>query len=619
MSWQRVVSWVLAIAPAASFGYLGTIQLAHLEPRIVIDVQTRLDQVAVEATQAVANATETMPSVASRLAQVGEIATTLRTLRTQVGQVPPGTEPNERLRTKIDTTSSTLTDLVTEALKGVPDIQGAVLTDAAGVVTWSNSPRFAVGTKLGGEAPADAAEPVGTNDSPPSATNPAGLPCVVAAMAGDPAKTTLVSQGVLYAVGAAPIIAKNKVAGTVLVERKLTQLLAEHSRNVVLVSDGAIVAGVLPKTVDAAILKRPPANEVPILVAAVPIRPRLFNWVDVPVGPIGIDPRRIGMFGRRFSVPVAPQAWGLAVEDASQSFVSLADGQVEVLFAAAVIGLLALLACELVRASMLASARRIADALGRSQQGMADDLPLDVKKIVPELQRLARLVDKAVAIPFADVSPVPPSLDDVIGAAAAPGLASSDGAFSSLSSPSSSPSAAASDTAAPPPTPFAHDGAGEGGYESIAGMADSVLARAEPAAASEPDSLPEPPDTLAALDQLASSQEQRSGVLPSAGQGNEASEVLETLEDIETATPAETAQAAEKAAAPEAVFRSVFKQFVTTREKCGESTADLVFEGFSAKLGHTRDSVIAKHQCRDVRFDVYVKDGRAALRATPVR
>jgi hypothetical protein len=28
---------------------------------------------------------------------------------------------------------------------------------------------------------------------------------------------------------------------------------------------------------------------------------------------------------------------------------------------------------------------------------------------------------------------------------------------------------------------------------------------------------------------------------------------------------------------------------------------------------------MSKHQCRTVRFAVYVKDGRAALKATPIR
>jgi hypothetical protein len=66
-------------------------------------------------------------------------------------------------------------------------------------------------------------------------------------------------------------------------------------------------------------------------------------------------------------------------------------------------------------------------------------------------------------------------------------------------------------------------------------------------------------------------------------------------------------------------IRAIFTQFVATRKQCGEAVVDLTFEKFSAKLESTRSAVIAKHQCRDVRFEVYVKDGRAALRATPAR
>ena len=32
-----------------------------------------------------------------------------------------------------------------------------------------------------------------------------------------------------------------------------------------------------------------------------------------------------------------------------------------------------------------------------------------------------------------------------------------------------------------------------------------------------------------------------------------------------------------------------------------------------------RDDLIAKTGCREVRFTVYVKDGKAALKATPVK
>ncbi len=76
---------------------------------------------------------------------------------------------------------------------------------------------------------------------------------------------------------------------------------------------------------------------------------------------------------------------------------------------------------------------------------------------------------------------------------------------------------------------------------------------------------------------------------------------------------------AKPATGDHASFRKVFDEFVATRKKCGESTADLTFEKFSAKLAASRDAVMAKHNCSEVRFEVYVKDGKAALKALPAR
>lgn len=66
-------------------------------------------------------------------------------------------------------------------------------------------------------------------------------------------------------------------------------------------------------------------------------------------------------------------------------------------------------------------------------------------------------------------------------------------------------------------------------------------------------------------------------------------------------------------------FQDVFRDFVSTREKCGEPADGLTFEKFKAKLLKNKDQLVAKYQCRSVRFQVYVKDGKAALKATPVK
>lgn len=69
----------------------------------------------------------------------------------------------------------------------------------------------------------------------------------------------------------------------------------------------------------------------------------------------------------------------------------------------------------------------------------------------------------------------------------------------------------------------------------------------------------------------------------------------------------------------EPYFREVFEQFVELKKKCGEPTAGLTLGKFGDKLRKNRADLMAKTGCQQVRFTVYVKDGKAALKATPVK
>ena len=66
-------------------------------------------------------------------------------------------------------------------------------------------------------------------------------------------------------------------------------------------------------------------------------------------------------------------------------------------------------------------------------------------------------------------------------------------------------------------------------------------------------------------------------------------------------------------------FKQVFDQFVAVKKSCNEPTTGLTYEKFSEKLIKNRDDLKAKTGCREVRFTVYVKEGKAALKATPVK
>ena len=66
-------------------------------------------------------------------------------------------------------------------------------------------------------------------------------------------------------------------------------------------------------------------------------------------------------------------------------------------------------------------------------------------------------------------------------------------------------------------------------------------------------------------------------------------------------------------------FKHIFDQFVSMKRSCNEPIAGLVYERFAEKLVKNRDELMLKTGCREVRFTVYVKDGKAALKATPVK
>jgi hypothetical protein len=66
-------------------------------------------------------------------------------------------------------------------------------------------------------------------------------------------------------------------------------------------------------------------------------------------------------------------------------------------------------------------------------------------------------------------------------------------------------------------------------------------------------------------------------------------------------------------------IREVFEAYVATRRRCGETVATLTLEKFQARLEGNRQQLMAKYSCRGARFSVYVKDGKAAVKATPLR
>lgn len=101
--------------------------------------------------------------------------------------------------------------------------------------------------------------------------------------------------------------------------------------------------------------------------------------------------------------------------------------------------------------------------------------------------------------------------------------------------------------------------------------------------------------------------------------------VVQSLDAIITGTPTNPSmvpppsvdQAPPPPPSPEERARAVFDSFVAMRTQCGED-ANVSFNKFKARLEKSRAMVIEKHNCKDVSFRVYEKNGRAALKATPI-
>jgi len=86
--------------------------------------------------------------------------------------------------------------------------------------------------------------------------------------------------------------------------------------------------------------------------------------------------------------------------------------------------------------------------------------------------------------------------------------------------------------------------------------------------------------------------------------------------------PAAPPAAAPAAAAPVAEddFGDIFEEFVQVKQACGEPTENLTYERFAAKLRkNERDLKAKRPDIKRVQFTVYVKDGKAALKAKVIK
>ncbi len=66
-------------------------------------------------------------------------------------------------------------------------------------------------------------------------------------------------------------------------------------------------------------------------------------------------------------------------------------------------------------------------------------------------------------------------------------------------------------------------------------------------------------------------------------------------------------------------WRDTFQRFLQARASTGEPSEKLSYEKFAAKLKKNREDLLARHACKGVRFSVYLKDGKAAIKASAIK
>jgi len=67
-----------------------------------------------------------------------------------------------------------------------------------------------------------------------------------------------------------------------------------------------------------------------------------------------------------------------------------------------------------------------------------------------------------------------------------------------------------------------------------------------------------------------------------------------------------------------AEWHAVFNDFVGLKQQCGENTEGFSYEKFEQTLKKKNEELLTRHGAKRVKFSVYVKEGKAALKASPI-
>ena len=174
-------------------------------------------------------------------------------------------------------------------------------------------------------------------------------------------------------------------------------------------------------------------------------------------------------------------------------------------------------------------------------------------------------------------------------------------------------------SAAPPPSEFKFGNEGGGGGRKPAAAPDLDLPPPRPPGGRPPPGMASPPPRPPVPGGRSPTPAPRPPAPPVAPAPPRKSLEDDILSSFHPEEPSGSMPPPGPGDSDEPYFREVFDQFVELKKKCGEPTAGLTLTKFGDKLRKNRADLMQKTGCQQVKFTVYVKDGKAALKATPVK
>lgn len=586
-----------------------------------------------------------LPEIAGDFASDTDLAAQVKSLGQLMARAPAGSPLATRLKPKMSQLAKKLneriTEIRTEERKDEPSAFDAItVTDAAGTVLVTDSPNFRTGMVLKQvDSEEEDAKPSEGEEaaSPSSPTEVPATDALVRAAEAGPTATTLIvgtaeKRDVLWT-GAAPIQVRNKFYGTVLVERRMKSLPQPSGVNAMLVIDGQVQMGQAPAGYTPG--GQPEAEPFLLVRKNAPSLVPVLG--SVPIAPMFTSERGVGVWAMAFSVsPDTPNAVGFVLTDVTPLFSDLGGFQLMTFLLALIAWLVHVTMIVTSGRQVMAGIAYITDFLGRVHQGTAAESRINERKMPSGLHRLVRLINKTLERSGSNVAPIAgaPSIDEVLSAQNTPGTDEIDftaidnsGNLSDRTEEAESPAEPAHDdlSAVDDFDPFNATGEiqirssadqellGAEGPPPVDELSADVVGGTVPPEPTEvePEAISDATADAMPLEEHFAEPE----LAPNAPVGSAVADLFSKTNGASDPSPAAGAPADPL----EAHYREVFDQFVSARASCGESTAELTFEKFSTKLDRSREAVMNKHGCSEVKFSVYVKNGKAALKATPGR